>query len=84
MIMVSIQKLKERKFNMENYFNECLEYQESIKVGLISDYKSDWPDATDEQAEQPSTTTEEIPSVPEVKEDTEGVENPEMPDDVED
>jgi hypothetical protein len=83
--MVSIQKLKERKFNMENYFNECLEYQESIKVGLISDYKSDWPDAaSDEPAEQPSTTTEEIPSVPEVSDDPEDIEDPEMQDDVED
>lgn len=70
---------------MENYFNECLEYQESIKVGLISDYKSDWPDtASDEPAEQPSTNTEEIPSVPEVDDDTEDIEDPKMPDDVED
>jgi hypothetical protein len=70
---------------MENYFNECLEYQESIKVGLISDYKSDWPDAAaDEPAEQPSTTTEEIPSVPEVSDDPEDIEDPEMQDDVED
>lgn len=42
---------------MENYFNESLEYQESIKVGLISDYKSDWPDAVlDEPAENPEVT----------------------------
>jgi hypothetical protein len=70
---------------MENYFNECLEYQESIKVGLISDYKSDWPDAaSDEPVDQPSTPTEETPSVPEVNDDTEDIEDPEMPDDVED
>lgn len=63
---------------MENYFNECLEYQESIKVGLISDYKSDWPE---EQEEQPVAPTEvEAPSVPEVTDEPEDLDDTDMPD----
>ena len=63
---------------MENYFNECLEYQESIKVGLISGYKSDWPE---EQEEQPAAPTEvEAPSVPEVTDEPEDLDDTDMPD----
>ena len=65
---------------MENYFNECLEYQEPIKVGLFSAYKSDWPE---EQEEQPVTPTEvETPSVPEVMDESEDLDDTEIPDDV--
>lgn len=65
---------------MENYFNECLEYQESIKIGLISDYKSDWPE---EQEGQPVAPTEvEAPSVPEVMDESEDLDDTDMPDDV--
>lgn len=65
---------------MENYFNECLEYQESIKVGLISGYKSDWPE---EQEEQPVAPTDvETPSVPEVPGESEDLDDTEIPDGV--
>lgn len=59
---------------MENYFNECLEYQESIKVGLISDYKSDWPE------EQPVAPTEA--EVTEVMDELEDLDDTDMPDSV--
>lgn len=66
---------------MENYFNECLEYQESIKVGLISGYKSDWPEEQEEQ--QVATTEVETPSVPDVIDESESLDDSDMPDDVE-
>lgn len=65
---------------MENYLNECLEYQESIKVGLISGYKSDWPGELEGQPVAP--TEVEDPSAPEVMDESEDLGDTDMPDDV--
>lgn len=68
---------------MENYFNEMLEYQEAVKVGVVQGYTSDWPEVKAETPQEPETPTEQEPEVPQEPETPVTPEDPVVDDAIE-